>query len=348
MVGGTVRTSVLWRAGIAVALVVQLVAALLVVGADAGADGRWVTAAASQSEQAFAGRYPAHAAAQQRPDVPSSYHWAVIVGVNDYHGRTKSTIGSVGDAFELRDALHRHGWRGDQVLTLTDGAATHDEIVRAIEWLIRKTDQRSTVVFSFSGHMRHESGTTALWPADNRFIWAGDLGRMLGAVRADRMWVTLQGCHAAGLRAPGLEGPGRIVTYASRVQDKAYEDPATGHSVMGRFLFGEGLRDGNGRAADGRLTVQQAFAWAKPRIEGRTHGQQPYGTQHPVLVDGLGGRAFPIAVTGAPPTTPPPASGGSPPAAPRQDDSDDSLLPLALPRMNLPPLVNDVLPGGSR
>lgn len=303
-----------------------------------------VAASAPQSEQIFAREHPAHAAARQRDDVASSFHWAVIVGVNDYMGRTSSTIGSVSDALVLRDTLYRHGWRGDQVLTLTDHAATHDQIVRALEWLIRSTDERSTVIVSFSGHMDHEGGKTAVWPADNRRIWADDLSRMLGAVRADRMWVSLQGCHAAGLAAPGMEVANRLVTYSSRVEEKAYEDPATRHSVMGYYLFAEGLRDGRGDTGagngDGRVTVQEAFAWAAPRATSRTSGQQPYGAQRPVAVDHLGGRAFPIAVTGAPP----PAAAG-PPAGGQRDEGAktdsgggllDSILDLPGRRLNRP------------
>lgn len=271
------------------------------------------SAPGSDSERTFAREYPHHAAARQRDDVPSSFHWAVIIGVNDYMGRTTSTIGSVGDAHTLRDTLYREGWRGDQVLTLTDHAATHDRVVRAIEWLMRSTDHRSTVVFSFSGHMRHNAGVTALWPADNRFIWADDLGRMLGAVRADRMWAALQGCHAAGLAAPGLEGENRLVSYASRVEEKAYEVPASRHSVMGHYLLAGGLRDGQGDQhagnKDGRVSVQEAFAWAAPRATSRTQGQS-HGAQRPVLADGLGGREFPIAVTGPPATTRAPDEAG--------------------------------------
>lgn len=284
----------------------------------------------SASQQTFAREYPAHAAASQRAGEPSTFHWAVIIGVNDYMGRTTSTIGSIGDAHTLRDTLYREGWRGDQVLTLTDHEATHDRIVRAIEWLIRSTDDRSTVVFSFSGHMRHDSGVTALWPADNRFIWAGDLGRLLGAVQADRMWMGLNGCHAAGLAAPGLEGAGRLVTYASTVQGKAYEDPAAGRSVMGNHMYTAGLRDGQGDGdGDGRVSVQEAFRWAAPRATAQTRGQQPYGAQRPVVADGLGGRMFPIAVTGAPPIPGAPAAPAAP--APPSDGEEGSTLGRLLP-----------------
>lgn len=298
------------------------------------------SAPASSSEQIFAREHPEHAAARQKDDVASSFHWAVIIGINDYMGRTTSTIGSVRDAHVLRDTLYREGWRGDQVLTLTDHEATHDQIVRAIEWLIRSTDHRSTVVFSFSGHMRHESGVTALWPADNRLLWAGDFSRMLGAVRADRLWASLQGCHAAGLAAPGLEGEGRLLSYASNIAEKAYEDPSTGQSVFGYYLFAEGLRDARGAgSANGRVSVQDAFAWAAPRATSRTADQQPYGAQRPVLVDGLGGAAFPIAVTGAPPPPRPPAGSTSPSG----DDGEDSSSGLLgrLVGTRLPGLLSD-------
>lgn len=321
--------------------------------ADSATTNAAASAAASASEQTFAREYPEHAAARQRDDVPSSFHWAVIIGINDYMGRTTSTIGSVGDAMALREALVREGWRGDQVLTLTEHAATHDGIVRAIEWLIRSTDERSTVVFSFSGHMRHESGVTALWPADNQFMWAGDLGRMLGAVRADRMWVSLQGCHAAGLAAPGVEGANRVVTYASRVEEKAYEDPTVGRSVMGHYLFAEGLRDGRGdRQAgngDGRVSAQEAFAWAAPAATSRTTGQQPYGAQRPVIVDSLGGREFPIAVTGPPPSAAPsPPSGGDQGRATPPRESVVPGVPPLQPRVRVAPPESGILGSGRR
>ena len=249
----------------------------------------------SPSAATFAARYPEHAAAQQIDGQPSTFHWAVIVGVNDYQGRTGNTLGSVSDAQVLRDDLHARGWRGDHVLTLTDGAGTRDWIVRALEWLAEKTDERSTVIFSFSGHMRHSAGNSALWPADNAYLWNADFGRMIGAVRADRMWISLQGCHAEGMRAAGVEGPNRVVTYSSRTAEKSYEDPEAGHSVQGNYLFNEGIAQGwgnLGQRAD--VNVQGAFAWAAPRANTRTAGQQT-----PVMADHLG-RPFVLDITGAP------------------------------------------------
>lgn len=249
------------------------------------------------AQETFATRYPEHAAARQVDGEPATFHWAVIVGVNDYQGSTGSTLGSVADATVLRDELLRRGWRPDHVLIMTDGEATRDWVVMAMQWLAASTDERSTVVFSMSGHQRHKGGNTALWPADNAYLWNTELGALAGAIRADRMWLSLQGCHAEGLRAAGVEGPNRIVTYSSRTAEKSYEDPDVGHSVMGNYLFAEGIRDGwgNGGQPQG-VTVQGAFEWAAPRANTRTAGQQT-----PLMVDGLG-RPFTLDITGPPGT----------------------------------------------
>jgi hypothetical protein len=133
-----------------------------------------------------------------------------------------------------------------------------------------------------------------LWPTDNRYIWAPDVGRLFGAIRAGRLWASFQGCHAEGLRAPGLEGPGRVITYSSKTAEKSYEYPEVGHSVMGWFMFAEGFRDRFAdRNGDGRISVQDAWNWATPRAHTRTAGQQT-----PVISDGFDGRPFYLEIGG--------------------------------------------------
>lgn len=245
-------------------------------------------APAGGAARGFADAFPAHEAAGQRADDPASFHWAVVVGVNRYRG-VGDTLGSVRDAEVLRDELLARGWREDHVLVLTDEQATGERIIAALDWLARKTDGRSTVVFSMSGHIRHRGGVSALWPHDSRYIWADELGRLLAPIEARQMWVSFQGCHAAGLSAPGVERDGRVITYSSHVREKSYEDPETGQSLQGFYLFSEGIRDGWGDRAetgdgDGRVSVQEAFAWGAPRAAIRSAEQQ-----HPVIVDHLGG-----------------------------------------------------------
>lgn len=238
----------------------------------------------SESEQIFRRQFPVQAAARQVEGDRSTFHWAVLVGVNAYQGRTKDTIGSVADATLMRTLLLQRGWREDHILLLTDANATHDNIVRGLEWLARSTDERSVVVFSYSGHMRYQKGDpdrdgeardSGLWPTDNRYIWDSDFARMVKPIRAARMWLALQGCHSGGMNDAGLEAPNRVVTYSSLERQKSYEDPEVGHSVTGWFMFAEGIRDRFGDAnSDGRVSVQEAHAWATPRAYTRTSNRQ--------------------------------------------------------------------------
>jgi hypothetical protein len=253
----------------------------------------------SDSERIFAAEFPQQAQARAGDD-PASNAWAVLVGVNQYAGRTVDNIGSSQDAQVLADLLIAKGWRADHIVVLRDGNATHDRIVRALEWLARSTNEQSKVVFSFSGHVRQNKRGPAnpdgdgeqldegLWASDNRYVWDADLSRMLAAVRARQLWATIQGCEAAGFNDPGMEGPGRLVTYSSREDQKSYEDPEVSQSVMGNYFFREGLRDGYGDGnGDGRISVQEAFNWATPRAHTRTAGRQSA-----IAVDGLGGAPF--------------------------------------------------------
>lgn len=247
----------------------------------------------SASERMFREQFPVQAAARQNPDDRSTAHWAVLVGVNAYSGRTKHTIGSVADAVLMRQLLLQRGWRDDHILLLLDHNATHDNIVRGMEWLARSTDETSVVVFSFSGHMRYQRGDpdgdgevwdSGLWPTDNKYLWDSHFVRLVNAIPAERMWLALQGCHSGGMNDPGLEQPGRVITYSSLQREKSYEDPEVGHSVQGWFMFAEGIRDGWGDAnRDGKVSVQEALHWGAPRAHHRTANKQT-----PQLFDGLG------------------------------------------------------------
>lgn len=230
----------------------------------------------------LAERFPAHAQARQRDD-PTSRRWALVVGVNTYQGGGVSdTFGSVPDARVLAGMLDDAGWRDDHVLVLTDADATGEMIRAGIEWLADRTDDTSEVVVSFSGHLQHRDGVTALWPADHDYLWADEVGDRFADVEADRMWMSFQGCHAQGLRSPQLHRDGRVITYSSKAAEKSHEDPETGHSVQGHYLFAEALSATGGGSAAEPPSVQEAFRQAAPRIHRRTADQQT-----PQIWDGL-------------------------------------------------------------
>src|SRR5690606_38342468 len=123
-------------------------------------------------------------------------------------GRTRDNFGSAQDAEDLAEHLRSLGWRDDHVLLLTDATATQRHIIEGLEWLQRKTSSDSVVVIHYSGHVKQwpgqdvdddgETTDEALWPSDNQFITDQHLSTMVAGIRAERMWVNIGGCEAAG------------------------------------------------------------------------------------------------------------------------------------------------------
>ncbi|MFN2555757.1 MAG: caspase domain-containing protein [Nitriliruptorales bacterium] len=276
------------------------------------------TPPASPQSADFARVFAAQASAVQDPNDPATSLWAVLIGVNQHHGPTRTNVGSRQDAEDLHRYLLSLGWRSDHIVLLTDLAATRPAIEQAIAWLASKTDRASTAVFHYSGHTKQWKDRNAdadpevpdegIWPADNQHMVDREFVDRLAAVNAGRMWVTLSTCEAAGFEELGLRRPGRLLTFSAREPEKSYEDPSVANSVWGYFLFERALiaRAANDPDRNGDITVQEAFAYAAPPTTQRTANQRPHGPQHPVMIDDAG--AFSLRIP--PRVQPPPAGGG--------------------------------------
>jgi len=257
--------------------------------------------------------YPKQAAATQTSD-PATHYWALLIGINDYSGSTQSNVGSRQDAESLNTYLTRLGWRSDHIVLLRDLPATASHIVDAIRWLASKTDSSSTVVFHYAGHENWRPSSSedtgrdvGIWAADNRMIYEKTLGQELGRVRAAHMWLDFATCRAAGFDAPGMVKSGRVLTYSSTKGEFSYEDPSLHHSVFGYFVINQALYGKKGDANhDGKITVEEAFAYAKNRVASYTNG-----AQHPVIVDKAGGKMT-LTIPPKPKPAPSSSSGSNP------------------------------------
>lgn len=228
--------------------------------------------------------------ATQVDGVPNTFYWAAIVGVTDYWGSTADATGSARDAAALRDHLLSLGWRSDHIYMVTSLSATRDGILRAIRWLASKTNGRSLAVFHYAGHEKpfrttadgdSEARDVAIWASDNRYILDGELGRELAAVRAYRMWIHISACRAGGFSDAGTSAVNRVITYSSPEGELSYVDAGINHSWFGYYTIVQGMRNRAGDAnADGRVSVEEAFWYARTRVTAKTGG-----LQHPVMSD---------------------------------------------------------------
>ena len=278
--------------------------------------GRVVSAGSSIStSQRFSDLYPSQSKARRDSGVPATNYWALLIGINEYSGSTRDNIGSYQDARDLRKHLLSLGWKSDHIVLLTNSNATASMILQSIRWLASKTNSSSVVVFNYAGHEKpvrsssdgdNESRDIALWATDNRLILDGTLGKELNRVRASKMWLNFAVCRAAGFNDPGTSKSGRVITYASKQSELAYEDPAVHHTVFGWYVVNEGMIQKQGDAnGDGRVAVEEAYKYARPWAIKRSSSRQ-----HPSIVDKLSGGLY---LKPPKPASPPPAQQQPPP-----------------------------------
>jgi hypothetical protein len=228
--------------------------------------------------------------------------WALLVGLDHFQGATRPNLGAVNDVATFRQALLKAGWADDHIKVLTDGAANAADIRSGMQWLVDHSSPTSLSVFHYSGHVKQVGSTEYLWPHDNSFIpdteFAGKMRQLKG-----QAWIDVSGCEAAGFDE-GISSPTRLFTGSSQANEKSYEVPELSHSVFTFLMAQKAMLDGEGDAnRDGRVSVQEAFAFASPRAPQITAGQSQ-GAQHPVIA---GGDGSPFFIDGRGPATPPAA-----------------------------------------
>jgi hypothetical protein len=242
-------------------------------------------------------KFPLQAAATQSSTRPATLRWALLIGLNDYAPPTADNIGARQDAESLRYSLLKLGWRTDHIILIKDRDGTAAHIIEGIRWLATKTTSLSTVVFHYSGHENwtrtladgdNELKDVEIWATDNRYIIDGTVGREMNRIAAHHMWIDISTCRAAGFNDAGMIKPGRILTYSSPVTELSYEYPPLHHSAFSWFEINLGIYAKEADANhDGKVTVEEAFTFARPGVVSLTRNRQ-----HPVMIDRVYGSMF--------------------------------------------------------
>jgi hypothetical protein len=241
-------------------------------------------------------KYPLQAHASETTS-PLTHKWALLIGLNDYASPTVDNIGARQDAVGMQTTLVSLGWRTDHIILIKDRDGTAQHILDGVRWLAYKTRSDSIVVFHYSGHENHtrtladgdaEAMDVELWGTDNHYILDGTLGREMNRVAAYHMWIDISTCRAAGFSDYGMVKAGRILTYSSPQSELSYEDPVSHHSVFTLWEVNLGIYAKDADANhNGKVTVEEAFGWAKPFVTAYTHG-----LQHPYIIDRVTGSMY--------------------------------------------------------
>jgi hypothetical protein len=226
-------------------------------------------------------------------DPPPPPRRALVVGISDYAGGTQDTVGGVGDAWDLTEALKRAGFRPEDVRVLTDRQASAQAIRDGLRWLGDTSADNGLSVFHYSGHVKQIGGDLDrdgedldeyLWGADNHFIADGELAGWVKRIRG-RTWIDIAGCEAAGFD-DGISGPTRLFTASSLEHEKSFEHPEWRNSVFTHLLVDKGMLQGQADT-DGkkRVSIQEAFLLAEREAPRVTANQRP-SPQHPIMTGG--------------------------------------------------------------
>jgi hypothetical protein len=220
---------------------------------------------------------------------PPAMRWAVLIGVQDYAGRTHSTVGARGDVKAIRAALLAAGWRADHILVLTDSQATARGIRWAFDWLAARSTPRTFSLLHFSGHVciasrgPCRSGHAYLWAQDNRFVSDDEVRSRMRQVRG-YSWLDVAGCEAGAF---ALHSSNRLFTASSRATETSYESPEWRQSYWTGLVWARGFSKGlaDDKRHPHRATIYEMARYGKKLASGMTaRGQR--GPQHPVIMGG--------------------------------------------------------------
>ena len=229
--------------------------------------------------------------ASAAPAPPPTEKLALLIGVDRFQGSTRPNFGGAGAVSDVREVLIRAGWAPANIRVLTDEGARAADIRSGLRWLVDRSSPTSFSVVHYSGHVQQTGSTEHLWPHDNQLIPDTELAGYLRQLRG-KAWIDISGCEAAGFIEPGVASPQRLVTASSQANEKSYEWVEVRRSVFTYFAVQRGMLAGQADAnRDGRVSVQEAFAFAADRAPRFTAGQ-PQGAQHPVMAGGDGTPLF--------------------------------------------------------
>lgn len=235
----------------------------------------------------------------RRPEDETKF--ALVVGVENYQTAMKAEY-AARDARAVKEHLKAAGYPERNIIFLVDQQAGKSALEKYVEaWLPRNVDERSTVLFFFSGHGAPdpEKGQAYLmpWDADPKFTETTGysvkrLYAKLDALKARRVLVAMDACFSGagprsvigkGLRPlvskvdDGADSAGRVGALTASASDEMTgSDDASGHGLFTYHL----LKALNARG--GAATLKELFDSLSPKV--RDAARRDNRDQTPQLV----------------------------------------------------------------
>ncbi|MCG7324652.1 caspase family protein [Achromobacter sp. ACRQX] len=288
---------------------------------------------------------------------------ALIIGVANYEAVGSLPAAVLNDALDTAETLKSSvycGYPEANVTVLADGAATLENIRKALADLAALATTDDTVAIFFSGHgTRIGSGataTSALVPYDCKptdvagtTLGEVELSAAIAVIKAPRVVLVVDACHAAGAATlkygPGehgeegidegftekslqklARGTGRVVLASSRATETSLAFRHERNSVFTTAML-SGLKGAATTASDGTIRVFDLFNYVSETVR-----QSVPGRQHPVFKASDLEENFPIAL----------AQGGTKSVSPSVDQRHRDLEQIMPDLFPLGPMDQDI------
>lgn len=248
----------------------------------------------------------------------------LVIGVANYGEVSSLPEAVLNDARDVASTLQSSDYCGfpeANVQLLLDGQATLSAIKDALAQLAATSGPDDTVVIFFSGHgTRIAQGAdcgSALVPFDCKrndlvatTLSEGAFSAALGKIKAQRLLVLIDACHAGGvgvLKGNGddsdidygfdekslhrlAQGTGRVIMASSRASETSLILRGARNSVFTSKLL-EALQGQARTSGDGFIRVFEVFNYVAEQVNSSVHGRQ-----HPIFKASELENNFPVAL----------------------------------------------------
>ena len=247
---------------------------------------------------------------------------ALVVGLARYDQVSSLPDAVLNDARDVADLLGSGAYCGfpaANIRLLLNEQATLGALQGALAELATASGEDDTVIVFFSGHGARlgqaPDETSALVPFDTRLsdldgstLSEGELSSSLAKIRAKRLLVLIDACHAGGAGVlkggPGdvrfglvdktlqrlASGTGRVIMASSRANETSLVTPGARNSVFTERLL-EALRGHARTTGDGLIRVFDIFNYVAEHVAQTVPGQQ-----HPIFKASDLEDNFPVAL----------------------------------------------------
>jgi TPR repeat protein len=279
-------------------------------------------------------------------------YYALVIGINQYHGKLPRLTTAVNDAQAMAKILHdRYGF---QVTTLIDTQATRANIIGAIRNYRNTLDKNDSLLIYYGGHgSRDRDADKAYWlPVDAdsadsaNSIIADELTSEMKALPSRHVLIISDSCYSGGLSRggepePDTKAPGYVIRQlGSKSRDmmsSGGDDPVSDNGPDGHSVFANAILKGLEHENDSMFGAWDLFSSVRKQVAGNSEQIPQYEAIHNSGDDGgdfifarggtakitgastlasgaTRGAAQPAAVAEPEPAASPASAGGSPSA----------------------------------